>query len=773
MSKGSRVLLKTSKGVFADLLSMGSYFKLLKPLNMDAITGTTMADRDDPISVAAVTGEPTYADNKLNVVLGTPIQGGKLPESIVIDGTIQATVSWKDDKGQPVSGIPAEGADLSKFTYTLALTTVEGVTISGDVTVTTVDSKTYTVKGEDLDKVVNIDDKGVIEGGQAEEKTVTLTLKGGAANGENSLINTTTEVLTVEVYNGNDFVAYEKVKTLSDGVTYIAKVTPGAKSTLKGAAAVTSATAGNVIKVDGVNVTVGANAYSLTFNMPQTDFTLDESKIADTAKVLIVDVKDGITGKWTASGAATSTDLVAGENEVTENATVTITGTGSGTVVLVDELSIATDTLGSDSNVLNTAEATGTSAAVTTSITLRAGIEVDIKAENAEATINGVEVDSVSDDDKLYVALGNKMIFANNTSTFNGFLANTKGGTALTGGAWVVAKPAGAEKATIYGGYTVKLNGVTAAYGESADKATTTVKSGDVVAAGQYVKATAPAGSVAVKFTKGEAIYDSADKFTSGQITSEGLDLAKATEVGVFVGKVTNWGETKECSQNADNKTGLIYVLPNTYLKVDGSESSETPVVYIDDVASETDKAVDYAVVFQVGNKRIDVKLGEEEAVDAAAELAETIRGLVGDDDIGKCTVEGNTVYATGNFHYLGKPYDSEDVNPYRHSVAYEMQKFLGKLHDQKVGDVVKYPIVRYNGVDYTWGEFTVDGVESNGYQINGTTSLISVLVKDSAKVFPTYQAGTWTVELSVNGLPINFVVEIIEDFGLPVKRAG
>ncbi len=194
-------------------------------------------------------------------------------------------------------------------------------------------------------------------------------------------------------------------------------------------------------------------------------------------------------------------------------------------------------------------------------------------------------------------------------------------------------------------------------------------------------------------------------------------------------------------------------------------------MVYVKDVASTENKAVEGVVVFQVGTQRIDVKLGEAEAVDAAAQLAADIKDAIGGSYIGTVKTDGNKIYATGNYHYLGKPFDGEEPeDAYRHSVAYELQVFLGKLHDKKDGETVKYPIVRYNSVDYTWHQATGAAGDFSGYRADGGTgdSLISVLVEASKAVFPTYKEGTWTVDMSVNGLPIQFVVTISERHGEP-----
>ena len=428
-------------------------------------------------------------------------------------------------------------------------------------------------------------------------------------------------------------------------------------------------------------------------------------------------------------------------------------------------------------------------------MTLRSAIEV-VLSGGVAATVDGKELADAQDADnakaekKNYVAIGTSMIFkmaeANpasedaETPAFDGYLVNVKGGDKLPGNTWVVKGP---EKATVYGAYEVTLSGgVTATYEEAEVKAASSVTSGQVVAAGQVVKATAPTDSGVVDYVQSQLAYN---KVHEDAAIAGPLNLTSATRVNINVGTLTAWGQTEDCATKAEDaqqategkvvstvpKKGdkVIYVMPGTFVKVDGKGGKETviPVVYEGGELNPQFTAVDNVVVFQVGNQLIEIKLDPEANVKKAAALVKKVRAAIEGKDIGVVTVSGNMVIATGNAHYLGKPFteNENEVTSYNHSVARELKIFLNALHDEK------YATISYQGVEYTWHNKDADNGYTSGNYFNAEKkSIINVVVEESEKVFPNYAEGEMTVELDVEGLPIIFKVVIDNEYDKPLE---
>ena len=122
-------------------------------------------------------------------------------------------------------------------------------------------------------------------------------------------------------------------------------------------------------------------------------------------------------------------------------------------------------------------------------------------------------------------------------------------------------------------------------------------------------------------------------------------------------------------------------------------------------------------------------------------------------------------VIATGNAHYLGKPFTDKEteVESYNHSVARELKIFLNALHDEK------YETISYQGVEYTWHNKDTNYTSANYFNAD-KKSIINVVVEESEKVFPNYAEGEMMVELDVEGLPIIFKVVIDNEYEKPLE---
>ena len=138
-----------------------------------------------------------------------------------------------------------------------------------------------------------------------------------------------------------------------------------------------------------------------------------------------------------------------------------------------------------------------------------------------------------------------------------------------------------------------------------------------------------------------------------------------------------------------------------------------------------------------------------------AAAIVKAVRAKVTaeGEDIGEISVSGNTITATGDLYYAGKPMEGDgDNGAYNHSVARELSTFLQKMHDWDSS----LETIEYNGTTYTWTAQSGSD-KTNPYVDTNSKSIISAVVKACAEKNLATEGGQVTINLNVDDFEIIF----------------
>ena len=612
-----------------------------------------------------------------------------------------------------------------------------------------------------------------VEKGESKGETVTLSLKGAALAKD-----------TVAVYNGSPRVETKAVDTVSEAIYYTASVTSGNTITLKNVSGVVEGT--YLFDVDGKELAVTVKGSQITFKMPAKDFTLDtdaNNKLKDGKIVKVVTLKDGVTAGYSAKEGDPLTAMKTNQdNYVPEGSYVTITGNGTGTkVVTKSYVAVPNEKAGDEETTADIFDADkennekhGQQFQVKADdVVLRSAIKVELSAgDNTTAKIGVAKV--IDGKNAAWVALGEKVTFEDTTTKYGGYLVNKAAGDKVSFNEWTVA---GAEDVKVYGAWEIKLDGVTAKYGEKSGDETLALANGQYLADGKFLKATAVAADGTDVVEAAPDTYVWHKTYKDGEV-KKSVNLTAATKVSVNVGVVTKWGLSKDgCTAElpaapsaADEpqatKPQILYVKNGTYLKVDGTKGNKgVPAAYEGETLLEMGASDTKELIFKVGTKLVGVSLGDNAMTGKVQEFLKDIRSKVAAESVKGIAVDvqGNELIVKGNLHYVGKKMAGETIDPpYEVSVAKDLSTFLKELHkgNNKLG-IAAISEIEYNGKVYTWTE----GGGKNPFR-NGSDSIIADIVKDTADSLN--KVGDFaTVTMKANGLIIKFTV-MVDDGAMP-----
>ena len=339
---------------------------------------------------------------------------------------------------------------------------------------------------------------------------------------------------------------------------------------------------------------------------------------------------------------------------------------------------------------------------------------------------------------------------------------------------WTVA---GAEDVKVYGAWEIKLDGVTAKYGEKSGDETLALANGQYLADGKFLKATAVAADGTDVVEAAPDTYVWHKTYKDGKV-EKSVSLTAATKVSVNVGKVTKWGLSKDgctaelpavpsaATEPTAAEPQILYVKNGTYLKVDGNQGNEgVPAAYEGETLLEMGASDTKELIFKVGTKLVGVSLGDNAMTGKVQEFLKDIRSEVAEKSVKGIAVDvqDNELIVKGNLHYVGKKMAGETIDPpYEVSVAKDLSTFLKELNKgNKTLGIAEIKEIEYNDKVYTWK----DGSGKNPF-LNGSDSIIADIVKDTADSLNKV-GDSATVTMKANGLIIKFTV-MVDDGAMP-----